>query len=146
MKDHFYFGLLSLFLFIPFFLFISFSLFIFWFFSSIVAFLLFTYILLVAWAQHLWDSFFTFAFQHQAFDCLNLREYFSLPLPPSVEGDPWSGYRRIIFISVIGWWKMVISHLKHSYLNWKVNPCRRKMIAVFHRFLNIFFLAFLIFI
>ena len=38
--------------------------------------------------------FFTFAFQHQAFDRLSLREDFFLSLPPSVEGDPWSGYRR----------------------------------------------------
>ena len=40
--------------------------------------------------------FFTFALQHQAFDRLNSKEDFSLPLPlpPNVEGDPWSGYRR----------------------------------------------------
>ena len=38
--------------------------------------------------------FFTFAFQHQAFDCLSLREDFSPPLPLSVEGEPWLGHRR----------------------------------------------------
>ena len=27
-------------------------------------------------------------------------------------------------ISVKGWWKMTISHLKHSYLNWRANLCR----------------------
>ena len=27
---------------------------------------------------------------------------------------------------------MVISHLKHSYLNWRANPCRKKMSVVFH--------------
>ena len=45
------------------------------------------------------------------------------------------------FLSVRGWWKMAISHLKHSYLNWRVIPCKRKMICVhvvFHHFLNIF--------
>ena len=26
----------------------------------------------------------------------------------------------------MGWWKMVISHLKHSHLNWRVIPCKRK--------------------
>ena len=38
--------------------------------------------------------FFTFAFQHQAFDRLSLREDFflPLPLPLSVEGEPWLGY------------------------------------------------------
>ena len=29
-------------------------------------------------------------------------------------------------ISVKWWWKMSISHLKHSYLNWRVIPCKRK--------------------
>ena len=51
-------------------------------------------------------------------------------------------------ISMKRWWKMAISHLKHSYLNWRANPCRRKMIAVFHRFFQHIFLnlAFLIFV
>ena len=39
------------------------------------------------------------------------------------------------------WWKMAIFHFKHSYLNWRVISCRRRMICVyaaFHHFLNIF--------
>ena len=49
------------------------------------------------------------------------------------------------FLSVKGWWKMVISHLKHSYLNWRANPCRRKRLQFFiffHNFLNLVFLIF----
>ena len=38
--------------------------------------------------------FFTFAFQHQAFGRLSLKEDFSLPLPLSVEGEPWAEYRK----------------------------------------------------
>ena len=41
-----------------------------------------------------------------------------------------------------GWWKMAIFHLKHSYLNWKVIPCKREMIrvyAIFHHFFFAFF-------
>ena len=34
-------------------------------------------------------------------------------------------------ISVKGWWKMAIFHLKHSYLNWRVNPCKRKRLQFF---------------
>ena len=34
---------------------------------------------------------------------------------------------------------MTIYHLKHSYLNWRAIPCKRKMIAVFHHFFNTFF-------
>ena len=83
--------------------------------------------------------FFTFAFQHQAFDRLSSRKDFSLPLPPmwrvvldqDIEGN-LSGSKGVtmdnFFLSVRGWWKMAISHLKHSYLNWRVIPCRRKMI------------------
>ena len=41
-------------------------------------------------------------------------------------------------ISVKGWWKMTISHLKHSYLNWRVNPCKRKRLQFFI-FFQIFF-------
>ena len=59
-----------------------------------------------------------------------------------IEGN-LSGSKRVTMdnfsISVKGWWKMIISHLKHSYLNWRANPCRRKMIAVFHHFFNTFF-------
>ena len=32
------------------------------------------------------------------------------------------------------WWKMVIFHFKHSYLNWRVIPCRRRMICVYTAF------------
>ena len=51
-------------------------------------------------------------------------------------------------ISVKGSWKMVIYHLKHSYLNWRANPYKRKMIVVFHHFFQHIFLnlAFLIFV
>ena len=41
----------------------------------------------------------------------------------------------------MGWWKMVISHLKHSYLNWKVNPCRKKNGCSFSSFFNTFWLS-----
>ena len=34
-------------------------------------------------------------------------------------------------ISVKEWWKMIISHLKHSYLNWRANPCKRKRLQYF---------------
>ena len=44
-------------------------------------------------------------------------------------------------ISMKGWWKMVISHLKHSYLNWKMNPYRRKILQFFI-FFSIFFCEF----
>ena len=38
---------------------------------------------------------------------------------------------------------MVIFHLKHSYLNWRVNPCRRKRLQFFqHIFLNLTFFIF----
>ena len=37
-------------------------------------------------------------------------------------------------ISMKGWWKMAISHLKHSYLNWRANPCRRKRLQFFDFF------------
>ena len=40
----------------------------------------------------------------------------------------------------MGWWKMAISYLKHSYLNWKANPCRKIMILVFHHFSTHFWL------
>ena len=43
------------------------------------------------------------------------------------------------FSSVMGWWKMAISHLKHSYLNWRVIPCKRKTICVYHNFFQHFF-------
>ena len=33
---------------------------------------------------------------------------------------------------------MVIFHLKYSYLDWRVIPCRRKTMRFFHHFLNIF--------
>ena len=57
----------------------------------------------------------------------NLRTVFLLHMPPSVEGDPWSGFRKeiirlkrgnkwIIFILVKGQRKMVVCHFKHSYL------------------------------
>ena len=42
-------------------------------------------------------------------------------------------------ISVKGWWKRAISHLKPNYLNSRAVPCRRKMIAVFIIFFNTFF-------
>ena len=45
-----------------------------------------------------------------------------------------SGSKRrllIICILVMGWWKMAIFHFKHSYLNWRVIPCKRKMICVY---------------
>ena len=49
-------------------------------------------------------------------------------------------------ISVKGWWKMVISYLKHSYLNWRANPCRKKNDCSFSSFSNFLNLAFLIFV
>ena len=30
-----------------------------------------------------------------------------------------------------GWWKMAISHLEHSYLNWRANPSKRKRLQFF---------------
>ena len=44
-----------------------------------------------------------------------------------------------------GWWKMTISHLKHSYLNWKAIPCRKRnklclCNLLFQHFLNLAFL------
>ena len=49
----------------------------------------------------------------------------------------------IIVILVMGWWKMIISHLKHSYLNWRVIPCKRKKMirvyAIFHHFSTFFY-------
>ena len=84
----------------------------------------------------------------------SLRGDFSSPLPPpmwrvilgrDIEGN-LSGSKGMTMdnfsISVKGWRKMSISHLKHSYLNWRANPCRRKKIAVFHFFLNLAFLIF----
>ena len=39
---------------------------------------------------------------------------------------------------MVGWWKTAISHLKHSYLNWRAIPYRRKMICVYAVFFIIF--------
>ena len=66
----------------------------------------------------------------------------SFAFAPSVGGDPWSGYWKKIIrlkgetidnfsISVKGWWKMAISHLKYSYLDWRAIPCRRETICVY---------------
>ena len=41
----------------------------------------------------------------------------------------------------MGWWKMAIFHLKHSYLNWRAIPCRRRMVCVYA-----FFIIFLIYV
>ena len=41
-----------------------------------------------------------------------------------------------------GWWKMAICRLKHSYLNWRKFPYRRKMVCVyafFHHFFQFMF-------
>ena len=61
-----------------------------------------------------------------------------------IEGNSSGSKGRllIIFILVMGWWKMAIFHFKHSYLNWRAIPYRRRMIcvcAIFYHFLNIFF-------
>ena len=40
------------------------------------------------------------------------------------------------------WWKMAIFHFKHSYLNWRVIPCKRRMTCVyviFYSFFSTFF-------
>ena len=42
-------------------------------------------------------------------------------------------------ISLKGWWKMAISHLKHSYLNWRAISYKKQMICVYVVFFNTFF-------
>ena len=38
-----------------------------------------------------------------------------------------------------GWWKMIIFHFKHSYLNWRAIPYRRRMNCFYcNLFFNIF--------
>ena len=51
-------------------------------------------------------------------------------------------------ISVKGWWKMAISHLKHGYLNWRAIPCKENdlYLCSFSSFSQYFFLTLLIFI
>ena len=44
-------------------------------------------------------------------------------------------------ISLKGWWKMAISHLKHSYLNWRATPYRNKWF-VFMQFFSTHFFEF----
>ena len=34
-----------------------------------------------------------------------------------------------------GWWKMVVCHLKHSYLNWRAIPCRKRIDCVYEIFI-----------
>ena len=38
----------------------------------------------------------------------------------------------------MGWWKMAIFHLKHSYLNWRVIPCKKKKWFMYMQFFIIF--------
>ena len=85
-----------------------------------------------------WNSIFLiFAFQHRAFNRLYFLKSISFFWPLNIGGDPWSGYWKrkyqaqkgwlwIIFLSVMGWWKMVISHFKYSYLDWRTIPCKRR--------------------
>ena len=54
------------------------------------------------------------------------------------------GVTMVIFLSVMGWWKMAISHLKHSYINWRVIPCKRKKWFVCMQFFIIFSTFFLL--
>ena len=58
----------------------------------------------------------------------------------------WLSYN--FFMSVKGWLKMAIFHFKHSYLNWRAFPCRRKWFVFMHFFIvfSTHFLAFLIFV
>ena len=97
-RDQFYFGLPSLFLFVStyfsfYFIFLLHFSFGFLFYHCCFAFA-HLYSFSGVSSTPLEFHFFTFAFQHQTFDRLSLREDFSPPLPSSVEGDHWSGYRR----------------------------------------------------
>ena len=156
MKDRFYFGLLSLFLFIfistHFFLWVSFLfIFLLHFFSSIFAFLLLTHISQRGELNTFWNSIFShICLSASGIWSLIAREEISLRLCPpmwkvilgrDIEGN-LSGSKGVTMdnfsISVKGWWKMVISHLKHSYLNWRANPYRGKRLQFFI-FSNFFF-------
>ena len=39
-----------------------------------------------------------------------------------------------------GWWKMAIFHLKHSHLNWRGTPCRKKKRLCLCNLFNIFWI------
>ena len=160
MRDQFYFGLPSLFLFIfisiRFFLYVSFQfIFLLHFLgslSSIFALLLLTHIFGRGELNNFWSSIFPhICLSASDIWLLIARKEISLRICPivwrvilgqDIEGN-LSGSKGVTMdnfsISVKGWWKMTISHLKHNYLNWRANPCRRKMIAVFHHFFNTFF-------